>query len=112
MCPSATLTPSNGLYGMCHSSYSPVNSACVHLSSLSLSRLLRLRQVIVGANGSGKSTVLKLIMRLYDVEEGEILIDGRDIRTLQLADLRQSVSVLFQDYTHFPLSVRLLHNHR
>ena len=97
---------------MCHSSYSPVNSACVHLSSLSLSRLLRLRQVIVGANGSGKSTVLKLIMRLYDVEEGEILIDGRDIRTLQLADLRQSVSVLFQDYTHFPLSVRLLHNHR
>ncbi|KAI0726052.1 P-loop containing nucleoside triphosphate hydrolase protein [Fomitopsis betulina] len=62
--------------------------------------------VIVGANGSGKSTVLKLIMRLYDIEEGEILIDGRDIRTLQLADLRQSVSVLFQDYTHFPLSIR------
>ncbi|TFY58122.1 hypothetical protein EVJ58_g6609 [Rhodofomes roseus] len=62
--------------------------------------------VIVGANGSGKSTVLKLIMRLYDVEEGEILIDGRDIRTLKLGDLRQAVSVLFQDYTHFPLSVR------
>ncbi|KZT68757.1 P-loop containing nucleoside triphosphate hydrolase protein [Daedalea quercina L-15889] len=62
--------------------------------------------VIVGANGSGKSTVLKLIMRLYDVEEGEILIDGRDIRTLKLGDLRQSVSVLFQDYTHFPLSIR------
>lgn len=48
-------------------------------------------------------------MRLYDIEEGEILIDGRDIRTLQLADLRQSVSVLFQDYTHFPLSVRPYH---
>jgi len=62
--------------------------------------------VIVGANGSGKSTVLKLIMRLYDVEEGEILIDGRDIRALKLTDLRQSVSVLFQDYTHFPLSIR------
>ncbi|EED84781.1 predicted protein [Postia placenta Mad-698-R] len=62
--------------------------------------------VIVGANGSGKSTILKLIVRLYDPEEGEILINGQDIRTLKLADLRQAVSVLFQDYTHFPLSIR------
>ncbi|KZT08913.1 P-loop containing nucleoside triphosphate hydrolase protein [Laetiporus sulphureus 93-53] len=62
--------------------------------------------VIVGANGSGKSTILKLLIRLYDVEEGEILIDGRDIRSFRLTDLRQSVSVLFQDYTHFPLSIR------
>ena len=64
-----------------------------------------LYQVIVGANGSGKSTILKLATRLYDVSEGEILIDGHDIRTLKLADLRQAVSVLFQDYTHFPVSV-------
>ncbi|CCL99959.1 uncharacterized protein FIBRA_01984 [Fibroporia radiculosa] len=62
--------------------------------------------VIVGSNGSGKSTILKLIVRLYDVDEGEILIDGLDIRTLKLADLRRTVSVLFQDYTHFPLSIR------
>lgn len=66
-------------------------------------------QVIIGANGSGKSTILKLIVRLYDVEEGEIFIDGHEIRTLKLADLRQAVSVLFQDYTHFPLSVREPH---
>ncbi|KAH9891326.1 P-loop containing nucleoside triphosphate hydrolase protein [Cubamyces lactineus] len=62
--------------------------------------------VIVGANGSGKSTILKLVARLYDVEEGQILIDGHDIRTLRLHDLRQAISVLFQDYTHFPLSIR------
>lgn len=62
-------------------------------------------QVIVGANGSGKSTILKLIARLYDPVEGEILIDGRDIRRLRLDDLRRATSVLFQDYTHFPLSV-------
>ncbi|KAI0757800.1 P-loop containing nucleoside triphosphate hydrolase protein [Daedaleopsis nitida] len=62
--------------------------------------------VIVGANGSGKSTILKLIARLYDVEEGQILLDGHDIRTLKLFDLRQALSVLFQDYTHFPLSIR------
>ena len=61
--------------------------------------------MIVGSNGSGKSTVLKLILRLHDPTEGVILIDGQDVRTLKLADLRECVSVLFQDYTHFPLSV-------
>ena len=63
-------------------------------------------QVIVGVNGSGKSTILKLIVRLYDPDEGEIFIGGHNIRTLKLYDLRQAISVLFQDYTHFPLSVR------
>lgn len=63
--------------------------------------------MIVGSNGSGKSTVLKLILRLYDPTEGAIFIDDQDIRTLKLADLRECVSVLFQDYTHFPLSVSL-----
>ncbi|OJT07927.1 Lipid A export ATP-binding/permease protein MsbA [Trametes pubescens] len=62
--------------------------------------------VIVGANGSGKSTVLKLIVRLHDPDEGQILLGGHDIRTLRLRDLRQAISVLFQDYTHFPLSIR------
>ncbi|KAI0668740.1 P-loop containing nucleoside triphosphate hydrolase protein [Trametes maxima] len=62
--------------------------------------------VIVGANGSGKSTILKLVARMYDPEEGEILLDGHDVRTLRLYDLRQAISVLFQDYTHFPLSIR------
>ncbi|KAJ3574984.1 hypothetical protein NP233_g1402 [Leucocoprinus birnbaumii] len=61
--------------------------------------------VMVGANGSGKSTVLKLIARLYEPIEGEIFVDGREIRTLRLADLRRVTSVLFQDYTHFPLSI-------
>ncbi|KAJ7671929.1 P-loop containing nucleoside triphosphate hydrolase protein [Mycena rosella] len=62
--------------------------------------------VIVGKNGSGKSTILKLIARLYDPTEGEIFIDNQDIRTLKLADLRRATSVLFQDYTHFPLSIK------
>ncbi|TFK38612.1 P-loop containing nucleoside triphosphate hydrolase protein [Crucibulum laeve] len=62
--------------------------------------------VIVGANGSGKSTILKLVARLYDPSEGTILINGLDIQTLRLADLRRATSVLFQDYTHFPLSIR------
>lgn len=61
----------------------------------------------MGTNGSGKSTILKLIARLYDPSEGKILIDGIDVKTLRLADLRRAISVLFQDYTLFPLSVRL-----
>ena len=62
-------------------------------------------QVIVGANGAGKSTILKLAVRLYDPDEGDIFVDGLNIRTLKLKDVRQAMSVLFQDYTHFPLSV-------
>ena len=62
--------------------------------------------MIVGANGSGKSTILKLVTRIYDPVEGQILLNGQDIRTLKLCDLREAISVLFQDYTHFPLSVR------
>ncbi|KAH7926211.1 P-loop containing nucleoside triphosphate hydrolase protein [Leucogyrophana mollusca] len=62
--------------------------------------------VIVGVNGSGKSTILKLIARIYDPMEGVILIDDRDIKTLSLVDLRRAMSLLFQDYTHFPLSIR------
>ncbi|KAJ7051170.1 P-loop containing nucleoside triphosphate hydrolase protein [Mycena amicta] len=62
--------------------------------------------VIVGANGSGKSTILKLCLRLFEPLAGEILINDRDIRTLKLADLRRATSVLFQDYTHFPLSIK------
>jgi ABC-type multidrug transport system fused ATPase/permease subunit len=61
----------------------------------------------VGFNGSGKSTILKLVARIYDVTEGTIRINGRDIRELKLDDLRRSIAVLFQDYTLFPISVRL-----
>ncbi|KAG2113032.1 P-loop containing nucleoside triphosphate hydrolase protein [Suillus discolor] len=62
--------------------------------------------VVVGVNGSGKSTILNLISRIYDPTVGTILIDGRDIKTLKLADLRAAMSILFQDYSQFPLSVR------
>jgi ABC-type multidrug transport system fused ATPase/permease subunit len=66
-----------------------------------------LDQVIVGFNGSGKSTILKLAARIYDATEGTIRVNGRDIRELKLDDLRRSVAVLFQDYTLFPVSVSL-----
>ncbi|EIN13242.1 P-loop containing nucleoside triphosphate hydrolase protein [Punctularia strigosozonata HHB-11173 SS5] len=62
--------------------------------------------VIVGSNGSGKSTVLKLIARLYDPDEGEILLGGVGVKTVRLDDLRRALSVLFQDFTHFPLQIK------
>lgn len=61
----------------------------------------------MGFNGSGKSTILKLVARIYDATEGTIRINGRDIRDVKLDDLRRSTAVLFQDYSLFPLSVRL-----
>lgn len=45
------------------------------------------------------------MLRLYDPTEGTILVNGMDIKMLKLADLRESMVVLFQDYTHFPLTV-------
>ncbi|KAI0288520.1 HlyB/MsbA family ABC transporter [Russula brevipes] len=62
--------------------------------------------VILGSNGSGKSTILKLVTRLYDTTEGMILIDGQDIKTLRLEDLRRAMAILFQDFTLFPLTIR------
>jgi len=64
--------------------------------------------VIIGSNGSGKGTILKLVARLYDPTEGTVLIDGHrdDVKSLRLEDIRRALAILFQDYTHFPLSVR------
>ena len=49
--------------------------------------------------------MLKLMLRLYDPTEGTIFVNDQDIKTLKLADLRESIAILFQDYTHFPLTV-------
>ena len=52
---------------------------------------------IVGATGSGKSTIVKLIMRLYDIEEGEIKINKKNIKNFKLSELRSSISLVNQD---------------
>ncbi len=60
---------------------------------------------LVGATGSGKSVLAALLPRLYDVTEGRILLDGRDIRELTLLELRSAVAVAFEDPTLFSMSV-------
>ncbi len=52
---------------------------------------------IVGATGSGKSTIARLLLRFYDPQSGSVSLDGVDLRSLSLGDLRRSVSVVFED---------------
>ncbi len=61
---------------------------------------------LVGATGSGKSTVAGLLARLYDPEDGCVLIDGHDLRTLRLADVRRAVALVFEETFLFSESVR------
>jgi ATP-binding cassette subfamily B protein len=60
---------------------------------------------LVGSTGSGKSVLVALLSRLYDVTEGAILLDGTDIRELSLPALRQAVATAFEDPTLFSMSV-------
>lgn len=60
---------------------------------------------LVGSTGSGKSVLAALLSRLYDVTEGSIRIDGRDIRELTLSALRETVATAFEDPTLFSMSV-------
>jgi ATP-binding cassette subfamily B protein len=60
---------------------------------------------IVGENGSGKSTLVKLICGLYAIEEGEILMEGNPVNSLPDEWFREKVSVLFQDFGHYYLTV-------
>lgn len=60
----------------------------------------------VGENGSGKTTLIKLICRLYDPSAGHITVDGMDLRSFAIEDLRKDISVVFQDYARYPLPVR------
>ncbi|MHA2125108.1 MAG: ABC transporter ATP-binding protein [Promethearchaeota archaeon] len=64
------------------------------------------RIAIVGETGSGKTTIISLISRLYDIQEGSIQIDGQDIRNVTLSSLRKSVGVVLQEPFLFSESVR------
>jgi ATP-binding cassette, subfamily B, bacterial len=61
---------------------------------------------IVGQNGAGKTTVAKLLCRLYDPQAGAIEVDGTDLRDLDLDSWRRRVAAVFQDYVRFELSLR------
>ncbi|HTZ89370.1 MAG TPA: ABC transporter ATP-binding protein [Alloacidobacterium sp.] len=64
------------------------------------------RIALIGENGQGKTTVVKLITRLYDPTEGEILLDGVDLREYSLEDLHKEIGVIFQDFMRYEMTAR------
>ena len=64
------------------------------------------RIALIGENGQGKTTVVKLITRLYDPTEGQILLDGVDLREYNLEDLHQEIGVIFQDFMRYEMTAR------
>jgi ATP-binding cassette subfamily B protein len=61
---------------------------------------------LVGENGAGKTTIVKLLTRLYDPDEGRITIDGIDLKALAVEDIHAHVGVIFQDFIRYSLSAR------
>jgi ATP-binding cassette subfamily B protein len=61
---------------------------------------------LVGPNGAGKTTLIKLLTRLYDPTEGQILLDGVDLRDYDPDEVRSKIGVIFQDFVRYQLTVR------
>jgi ATP-binding cassette subfamily B protein len=76
------------------------------LKGLNLKIHARERIAIVGKNGEGKTTLIKLLMRLYEPTTGQILLNGIDLRDYDLHELHKQIGVVFQDFTRYDLSAR------
>ncbi len=61
---------------------------------------------LIGENGEGKTTIVKLITRLYDPTEGQVLLDGIDLREYNLEDLYREIGVIFQDFMRYEMTAR------
>jgi len=64
------------------------------------------RVALIGENGQGKTTIVKLITRLYDPTEGQILLDGVDLREYSLEHLYREIGVIFQDFMRYEMTAR------
>jgi len=62
------------------------------------------RIALIGENGQGKTTIVKLITRLYDPTEGQVLLDGVDLRDYSLEDLYREIGVIFQDFMRYEMT--------
>lgn len=81
------------------------NSSTLVLSHINEKLLLGHKTAIVGKNGAGKSTFIKLLCRLYDPTEGEILLNGVDIRYYDYEEYASLFSIVFQDFNLFSFSI-------
>src|SRR3984957_369958 len=85
-------------------SFSYPGSARKILSDFNLRIEAKERIALVGENGMGKTTIVKLLTRLYDPTEGQILLDGVDLREYNLEDLWKEIGVIFQDFVHYEMT--------
>ncbi len=76
------------------------------LQNISFTLKQNMKLAIVGPTGAGKSTIINLLARFYDPNEGTILIDGQNIRNIKLASLRNHIGIVLQDSFLFPISIR------
>ena len=76
------------------------------LRDINLTIHLGERIALVGLNGAGKTTLVKLLTRLYDPTEGQVLLDGVDLREYDLTSLHQRFGVIFQDFVRYQFTVR------
>jgi ATP-binding cassette subfamily B protein len=90
-------TPIQGSIAFKNVSYTYKDTAIEGLKDISFTVNKGETLAILGKTGSGKSTILSLICRLYDIEKGEILIDGIKINKVNLIDLRESIGIVPQD---------------
>jgi ATP-binding cassette subfamily B protein len=65
------------------------------------------RIALIGENGQGKTTIVKLLTRLYDPTAGRVLLDGVDLREYNIEDLHSQIGVIFQDFMRYEMSARL-----
>ncbi|MXW52913.1 MAG: ABC transporter ATP-binding protein [Gammaproteobacteria bacterium] len=75
------------------------------LKEISFSIPANSKLAIVGENGAGKTTLVKLLARFYDPVDGSICLDGKDYRDHDLQELRKGITVIFQDFARYDLSV-------
>jgi ATP-binding cassette, subfamily B, bacterial len=84
--------------------YPGTERTVLHNFNFTLSRGERI--ALIGENGQGKTTVVKLITRLYDPTEGQILLDGIDLREYSIEELHRQIGVIFQDFMRFEMTAR------
>ncbi len=99
-------TPINGTLAFENVGFTYEDTDIIALKNVSFSLEKGQTLAIIGKTGSGKSTIISLISRLYDVNQGKITIDGKDIRDVNLFDLRNSIGVVPQDAFLFSDSIK------
>jgi ATP-binding cassette, subfamily B, bacterial len=87
-------------------SFAYPGSSRLILKNLNFTLQVGERVALIGENGQGKTTIVKLITRLYDPTEGQVLLDGVDLRDYSLEDLYKEIGVIFQDFMRYEMTAR------